>query len=146
MDLDRRKPVSGKKWDQFTMMDEARRMMSEYPDLRVSVQIPAAISSGTANADVEFTLVGPDLEKLTGYSADIIRQLRTRIVMGEVQTGAGQLGQALFEQKQGGCFHSLTPVSSATTAIPGTRARSVPRRWPRSSSTRGPATCASWKT
>ena len=53
IDLDERRPGSdGKKFDQFTVMARARQMLKDYPDLRVSVQLPAAVSSGSANADV----------------------------------------------------------------------------------------------
>src|SRR5205807_2120779 len=43
-------------------------------------------SSGTVNADVEFTLVGPDLEELTKYSAAIIKELRTGHGLADVDT------------------------------------------------------------
>jgi HAE1 family hydrophobic/amphiphilic exporter-1 len=86
VDLDERKPVDGRRWDQFTMMAEARKIMAQYPDLRSSVQLPAAVSSGSANADVEFTLVGPDLRKLSEYSARMIDSLRRVQGLGDVDT------------------------------------------------------------
>src|SRR4029078_4804991 len=53
-------------------MARARKVMAQYPDLRSSVQLPQAISSGTVSADVEFTLVGPDLAELNEYADKLI--------------------------------------------------------------------------
>lgn len=61
---------------QFEMMRAARKLMTEFPDLRSSVQLPAAVASGQANADVEFNLLGPDLEQLAGYSEEFMRRMR----------------------------------------------------------------------
>jgi HAE1 family hydrophobic/amphiphilic exporter-1 len=91
VDLEARKEFNrehgiDKPWDQFTVMGGARKLMAHYPDLRSSVQIPAAISSGTVNADVEFTLVGPDLRKLSEYSDKIIDKLRVDHGLTDVDT------------------------------------------------------------
>jgi HAE1 family hydrophobic/amphiphilic exporter-1 len=86
IDLDQRKFDKTGKWDQFTVMGKARAVMADYPDLRSSVQIPQAISSGTVNADVEFTLVGPDLDKLTEYSNALIEKLRVGHGLADVDT------------------------------------------------------------
>jgi HAE1 family hydrophobic/amphiphilic exporter-1 len=86
VDLEKRKPLDGKKWDQFTTMAKARKIMAQYPDLRASVQLPAAVSSGSANADVEFTLVGPDLDRLTDYASQIIAYLRQQPGLADVDT------------------------------------------------------------
>jgi HAE1 family hydrophobic/amphiphilic exporter-1 len=68
------------------MMAAAREIMAQYPDLRSSVQLPSAVSSGSANADVEFTLVGPDLRRLTEYSARMIDSLRRVQGLSDVDT------------------------------------------------------------
>jgi HAE1 family hydrophobic/amphiphilic exporter-1 len=73
-------------FSQFDVMADARRMLASYPDLRTSVQLPAAISSGQVNADVEFTLVGPDLAKLGHYSDQMIERLRTVRGLTDVDT------------------------------------------------------------
>ncbi|HEV8605895.1 MAG TPA: efflux RND transporter permease subunit [Tepidisphaeraceae bacterium] len=75
-----------RKFSQFDVMAEARKMLTDYPDLRTSVQIPAAISSGQVNAEVEFTLVGPDLAKLGQYSDQMIEKLRTVQGLTDVDT------------------------------------------------------------
>src|SRR5439155_21974432 len=88
IDLDQRKkdPKTGRKFSQFEIMGRARKVLAEYPDLRSSVQIPAAISSGTVNADVEMTLVGPDLAKLSEYADEIIGTLRRNPGLADVDT------------------------------------------------------------
>jgi len=85
-ELDQRKKIDGKKWDQFQVMARARKVMARYPDLRSSVQIPQAISSGTVNADVEFTLVGPDLAKLSEYADKMVGELRKNPGLADVDT------------------------------------------------------------
>jgi HAE1 family hydrophobic/amphiphilic exporter-1 len=87
IDLDeRKKDHDGQRFSQFELMARARKLMSNYPDLRSSVQIPAAISSGTVNADVEMTLVGPDLAKLSEYADEMIGTLRRNPGLADVDT------------------------------------------------------------
>jgi hydrophobic/amphiphilic exporter-1 (mainly G- bacteria), HAE1 family len=74
------------KFTQFDVMKSVREMMRDYPDLRTSVQVPAAISTGTANADVEFQLTGPDLAKLYDYSDKIVATLRATPGLADVDT------------------------------------------------------------
>ncbi|MFO0858369.1 MAG: efflux RND transporter permease subunit [Phycisphaerales bacterium] len=71
---------------QFRVMDVARAMMRDYPDLRASVQVPAVISAGTANADVEFQLTGPDLTRLNDYADRIVATLRATPGLADVDT------------------------------------------------------------
>jgi HAE1 family hydrophobic/amphiphilic exporter-1 len=74
-------------FSQFDVMDRARLMLRDFPDLRTSVQVPAAISqSGTANADVEFQITGPDLERLTEYAEKVIGKLRSLPGLVDVDT------------------------------------------------------------
>ena len=64
-------------WSQFDAMALARKTLLEFPDLRASVQLVSAIGgSGGRNSDLQFNLTGPDLEKLTDYSAEIIDKMK----------------------------------------------------------------------
>ncbi|HEU4420541.1 MAG TPA: efflux RND transporter permease subunit, partial [Planctomycetota bacterium] len=54
--------------------------------LRASVQVPAVVSIGTANADVEFQLLGPDLRALDEYAERIMAVLRNTPGMADVDT------------------------------------------------------------
>jgi hydrophobic/amphiphilic exporter-1 (mainly G- bacteria), HAE1 family len=87
VDLDERKAgADGRRWSQWQVMAKARQVMADYPDLRSSVQLPSAISSGQTQADVEFTLVGPDLQKLNDYADGIIAKLRATPGLADVDT------------------------------------------------------------
>jgi len=63
-------------FSQFEVMRDARKILKDYPDLRTSVQMPAAVSTGQANADLEATLTGPELDKLNDFSDLIIARMR----------------------------------------------------------------------
>ncbi|HEX5030883.1 MAG TPA: efflux RND transporter permease subunit, partial [Candidatus Eisenbacteria bacterium] len=76
-------------FSQFDLMGRARRMLAADPqmcELRASVQLPANISSGSANADVEFNLVGPDLRRLGEYSDRMVQALRRTPGLADVDT------------------------------------------------------------
>ena len=85
-DLTGRPKIDGREWDQWQVMARARKVMAQHPDVRSSVQLPQAISSGTVSADVEFTLVGPDLQKLSDYAATLIQRLRQNPGLVDVDT------------------------------------------------------------
>src|SRR5467141_2124548 len=55
------------------------KYLKEFPDqLRTSVNPVAAISGGgQRNADINFVISGPDLDKLTRYSDDLLKKLKT---------------------------------------------------------------------
>lgn len=73
-------------FSQFQTMAQTRKLLAQYPDLRTSVQLPAAISSGQVNADVEFNLVGPDLDKLLACSEKMLQILRATPGLADVDT------------------------------------------------------------
>jgi HAE1 family hydrophobic/amphiphilic exporter-1 len=64
-----------RRWSQFDAMGMARRFLADYPDVRASVQLISNISTGGRNSDLSFNLLGPDLDKLSDYSTEIIRRL-----------------------------------------------------------------------
>jgi HAE1 family hydrophobic/amphiphilic exporter-1 len=62
---------------QFDVMADARKILAAYSDLRVSVQgINAFRGGGTRQSEVEFSLLGPSLEKLTKYSDQLADRMR----------------------------------------------------------------------
>jgi hydrophobic/amphiphilic exporter-1 (mainly G- bacteria), HAE1 family len=71
--------LSERRETQSQIMEQARRLLSKYKkDLRVSVGYVAAISGGgRANADLQYSVRGPDLKQLTEYSQKIIDYART---------------------------------------------------------------------
>jgi len=65
-----------RRWSQFEAMGVARRILTDYPDTRSSVQLIGGMGGGGRNADLQFNLVGPDLDKLTETSTRMIEHLR----------------------------------------------------------------------
>lgn len=89
IELEERAKAPTGRFDQFDVMARARQMLAadpEFAELRTSVQLPAAISSGAANADVEFNLIGSDLRKLSEYSDKLIERLRQTPGLVDVDT------------------------------------------------------------
>src|SRR5712671_3113296 len=77
-------PVEERSVSQQDLMIRARneilgRYLKEFPDqLRTSVNPVAAISGGgQRNADINFVVSGPDLDKLTKYADDLVKKLKT---------------------------------------------------------------------
>ena len=73
-----------RRWSQFQAMGMARKILTQYPDVRSSVQLISNISSGGRNADLQFNLVGPDLQKLTSFADQIIAELKTTNGLADV--------------------------------------------------------------
>ncbi len=64
---------------QQDLMLKARELLQNYPkELRTSVQPVAAISGGgNRNSDIQYVIGGPDLQKLTGYSEQLLAKMKT---------------------------------------------------------------------
>lgn len=63
-------------WSQFEAMGLTRRVLAKFPDVRSSVQLISNIGGGGRNYDVQFNLVGPDLDKLMDYSDQLMAKMR----------------------------------------------------------------------
>jgi hydrophobic/amphiphilic exporter-1 (mainly G- bacteria), HAE1 family len=69
-------PRGDRKQTQDQMIAKAREILAHYPkDLRTSVG-QAADGPGGGQADVQFTLTGPDLDKLNTYSQALLAKLK----------------------------------------------------------------------
>ena len=69
-------PRDDRKDTQDQMMAKAREILTHYPkDLRTSVG-QAADGPGGGQSDVQFTLTGPDLDKLNTYSQTLLAKLK----------------------------------------------------------------------
>jgi len=74
-------------FSQLDVMGDARTLMAAYPDLRVSVQgINAFRGGGSRQSEVEFSLLGPSLERLTKYSEQIAERMRADPAFVDVDT------------------------------------------------------------
>jgi HAE1 family hydrophobic/amphiphilic exporter-1 len=79
--------LSARTYSQLDVMHDARTMLARYPELRVSVQTVSAFrGGGTRQSEVEFSLLGPSLEKLTAYSDQITQQMRAEKGLVDVDT------------------------------------------------------------
>src|SRR5688572_7722946 len=77
-------PIADRSVTQNELMARARdeiiaKYMKEFPDqLRTSVNSVAAISGGGfRNVDIQYVIGGPDLDKLTKYSSNMLAKLKT---------------------------------------------------------------------
>ncbi len=65
-----------RRWSQFEVMRMVRKVLTQYPDVRSSVQLISGIAQTGRNSDLSFNLMGPDLDKLTEYSSIIVEKMR----------------------------------------------------------------------
>jgi HAE1 family hydrophobic/amphiphilic exporter-1 len=74
-------------YSQFDVMLDARKAMSDYPDLRVAIQeVQAFQATGFRQVDVDLNLVGPDLQELQRFARQIVGWMRTRGHFVDVDT------------------------------------------------------------
>jgi HAE1 family hydrophobic/amphiphilic exporter-1 len=79
-------PRDDRKETQDQMVAKAREILTHYPkDLRSSVG-QASNGAGGGQADVQFTLTGPDLDKLNTYSQAILAKLRRMPKVADADT------------------------------------------------------------
>jgi len=72
-------PLEDREYTQFAVMEDARTIMQQYPDLRVAVQdVQAFQATGFRQVDVDLNLVGPDLNQLQKYAQQIVDWMATR--------------------------------------------------------------------
>ncbi|MFO0896988.1 MAG: efflux RND transporter permease subunit [Pirellulales bacterium] len=74
-------------YTQFAVMDDARHILADYPDLRSAVQDVSAISGGGfRQVEIDLNLRGPDMEKLQEFSGQIARWMREQGYYVDVDT------------------------------------------------------------
>jgi hydrophobic/amphiphilic exporter-1 (mainly G- bacteria), HAE1 family len=72
-------PIEEREPSQDELMSRARELLAKYPgDLRTNVgQVQAISGGGFRNADIQFVIGGPDLQKLTEYSERLLEKMKT---------------------------------------------------------------------
>jgi hydrophobic/amphiphilic exporter-1 (mainly G- bacteria), HAE1 family len=72
------RPLGERKTSQAELITRARALLASYPkQMRIAVQPVASTSSlGSRNADVQYVVRGPDLDKLAAYSQELVAQLQ----------------------------------------------------------------------
>src|SRR5437016_2721215 len=102
------KPVEERSDSQNALMLRSRseilgKYQKEFPDqLRTSVNPVAAISGGGfRNADIQFVVGGPELDKLTKYSTDLMAKLKSIPDVVDRSFEPAETGDAAGEHKAG---------------------------------------------
>lgn len=73
----RLRDVEQRAYSQFDVMELARQILTDYPDLRTAVSDVSTIqASGQDSRIFQMLLSGPDLEKLSQYSDELIARLK----------------------------------------------------------------------
>lgn len=120
---------------QEMLMSDTRELLKEFPDLRTGVQQVQAFSGGGfRNANVQFLISGPDLEKLKEYSEKILERMKTipdavdvdtTLISGKPEVrlninraAAGDLGVRVADISQ--ALNTLVAGQEATTYNEGT--------------------------
>jgi hydrophobic/amphiphilic exporter-1 (mainly G- bacteria), HAE1 family len=67
------------------VITEVRRRLKKFTDLRISVRNPQTFSLGGPNYDIDFALLGPDLESLASY-ADQLRRKSSELGLVDADT------------------------------------------------------------
>jgi HAE1 family hydrophobic/amphiphilic exporter-1 len=76
-----------REYTQFDVMDEARRIMADYPELRCAVQdVQAFQATGFRQVDIDLNLVGPDLLVLQKYANRVAEWMRSSGQFTDVDT------------------------------------------------------------
>lgn len=116
-------PVSERKLTQQQLMTQARALLKYYPsELRTTVQQVAAISGGGfRNADIQYFVGGPDLQKLTEYSQTILARMKTIADVVDADsslvTGKPELRVAIDRAKAGDLGVSVSDISEALNIL-----------------------------
>jgi len=72
-------------YSQRQVIAQVRRRLAQIPDIRVSVRNPQTFSLGGPNFDIDFALLGPDLDALSAYS-EHLRTNSTRLGLLDADT------------------------------------------------------------
>jgi HAE1 family hydrophobic/amphiphilic exporter-1 len=72
-------------YSQRDVVTEIRKRLRKFTDLRTSIRNPQTFSIGGPNYDIDFALLGPDLESLAGY-ADQLRKKAPELGLIEADT------------------------------------------------------------
>jgi HAE1 family hydrophobic/amphiphilic exporter-1 len=109
-------------YTQFDAMAQARRRLKKYPDLRVSVQNVATISGGGfRSAAMQYTLQGPDLNKLAAYSDRLQNFLRSIPGVVDVdstlETGKPEIGIEIDRERAAALGVSVEDVARSLRTV-----------------------------
>ena len=90
--------LEDRKYTQYVIQQEARQFLTEYPDLRVSVNDVSPFQSGARPQTFQVSLAGPDLDVLAKYSDELIRRLKA-LNLADAKPGLVDLDTTLSLRK-----------------------------------------------
>lgn len=77
--------LSERDFSQFDVMEDARRIMKTYKDLRPAVQASSGFG-GSRMSDTSYSIAGPDLNKISEYVDAIVEKIRTSDKIGNADS------------------------------------------------------------
>jgi HAE1 family hydrophobic/amphiphilic exporter-1 len=109
---------------QFEVMDDARLILADYPDLRAAVQdVSAFQGSGFRQVEVDFNLIGPDMDHLQRYSDEISAWMKQQGYFVDIDTSLSlrkpELRIRPDRERLSDLGVSLEAVSSTTNVMVG---------------------------
>ncbi len=113
-------PVSERDFTQNDMMERARALFKKYPsDIRTAVM--SAGGAGGGQADVQYVLKGPDLDKLNEYSQKIIAKLQGTPGVGDPDVsmvfGKPELRVEIDRQRASDLGVKVTDIATALNTL-----------------------------
>jgi len=76
----------GSSYTQFAVQQQARNILKDYPDLRASVNDVSAFQGGRRPQTFQVNLAGPDLNQLDRYANELIRRLKEKPGLVDIDT------------------------------------------------------------
>src|SRR4051794_29554419 len=78
--------LEDRKYSQFDVQQDARNLLKDYPDLRASVNDVSAFQGGRRPQTFQINLAGPDLKKLESYASQMVRRLKEKPGLVDLDT------------------------------------------------------------
>jgi len=79
--------VDQRKATQLEIMQKTRDLMKKYPkDIHTGVELVSTVGGSQSNADVQYFIQGPDLDKLTLYSDTLLAKMKSIPHIADVDT------------------------------------------------------------
>ncbi len=82
----RMKDLEERKYTQFDVQQQARKILEDYPDLRASVNDVSSFQGGRRPQTFQVNLAGPDLNQLDRYARELIRKLKEQPGLVDIDT------------------------------------------------------------
>lgn len=117
-------PMEDRELSQQDLMEMARRKLARYKDLKIGVQVPAAISGGGfSNVDIQYLIQGPDLDRLSAYSEQVADALSKVQGVADVDTtfepGKPEIRVDINRDKSSDLDVSVASIASALRTLVG---------------------------